>query len=730
METRDKGIIHTGLILIIVAVTLYVALLTLYSNGLERTLKINDYISDECWYVSSGINVARKVLGLHIIPYVNESYAVYTIVYEESCGVDGAYSEVIEYSPLALIGKVGYEKISAFTVYVPINETKGMDKLYEAAESGNTSCVRDVFPGILPDAENVNEYLNTEHPPLVKYVLGIIAWREGFRFPAFRWPSFIMAAIGLAAITAIAVRSISIWRRAALLSVAVPLFLAYIDKSVQAMSSVAMLDIYAASLDAVAAALIAYDRGLAASVVLGLAGSAKYTGLFPLPGLIVYEWLRGRKKELVVELFLSFLVIALFWAPFALRYGVGWVFSEIVGALKWHTTSRPPGGPPTTDPLGLLLGRVAFVLYYVGDKPYLEAAAHPAITLPALVLAAFGLPGALLAACRGQPGKWVPWSTGLATMYVSAIAGYAATYIAGNHTLYSFYAVQLSMLAAAVLAAYSAQLAASDELAMKSIKLCAYSPPARRWGAIIAVTAGMAVGLKLYGLYPLRDIIPILYPVGEYVEQVSGDKVAKLILLAATWLIYSALAYRAGAPQPCNKKALLRLIIPWFLAGAVSTSSPSALFAPIAALLAIIRERKILDGLVAGILLPLPAVAIGGRSTGFATAFLAGYGIVTLLVFKTSYVLSNLALIILVAAFYITAAILVNNAWYRIALASIPYPGLLAATAPMSSETRGATASALALTTIVAALLVPGATMLAFLAPLVFIVVQGAPTRR
>jgi len=194
-----------------------------------------------------------------------------------------------------------------------------------------------------------------------------------------------MAALGLLSIVLIAYRSVTTWSRAGLVALGVPLFLVFMDKAVQSMSAVAMLDVYAASLDVLAAALMVFDRGLAASFVLGLAASAKYTGIFPLPGLLLYERLRGSStRKILAELITPVIVVALLWAPFAIRYSPGWVINEIIGALKWHTTSRPAGGPPSTNPLGLLLGRDVFVLYYVGGKPYLEAAAHPAVTLPAL----------------------------------------------------------------------------------------------------------------------------------------------------------------------------------------------------------------------------------------------------------------------------------------------------------------------------------------------------------
>jgi len=710
------------LALLVLVLSVYVvSLYALYQLGLSKTMGINDYISDECWYISSGINVARKVLGLSIVPKINSSYAEYTIVYNSSCSVDGALDEVIRYAPLALVDKVDYDKIDAFTVLVPLNETKGMKELGRLASQGNTSCVKDVFPGILPDAEDVNNYLNTEHPPLVKYVLGLLAWHYGFHFSVFRVASFVMGALALLSITLIAYRSLIEWRRAAIVAIAVPIFLVVMDKSVQAMSSVAMLDIYVAGLDALAAALTAYDHGLAAAVAIGLAASAKYTGIFPLPGLLLYERLRGSSaKKILAELIVPVIVVAAFWAPFAMKYGPGWVIDQIIGAIRWDTTSRPPNGPPSTNPLGLLLGRDVFVLYYIGNKPFLEAAAHPAVTLPALVLSLFGLPGLLIAACRARLPRWGSWAAGIATMYLSAIGGYAAIYLAGNHTLYSFYGVQLSVLAGTVLASYYAYMVAADELSKKPISECACSPAARSWLPVLLVTAGLGLGLWLYGLYPLGPLAPGIEPISTYVYSTLSSKIAKILVIAATWLLYSAIVYQIKGPSPCTWRKLGAQIATWVPVGIVSVASPAALFAPIAMLLAIVEKPGIVDGPVSGLLLPLPGIGLGGRNKGFILGFLAGYVAALLLVIKTSYIESHVAVILAAAIAGLLIALL-RDPYMRLGLVSISSPSLVAASAPLIAVSEKASLVVLAPLGIVAVAAYTGSKLLALVAPLMFL---------
>jgi len=267
-----------GRLWLLATLAFYVAsVILLYHYGLAKTVHIRDYISDECWYVSSAVNVARKVLGLHIVPRVNGSYAVYTTVYNPSeCNSTGLLALLQGYVPGFTVART-YSKLDAVAVYVPVNYSGRVEKL------AGTGCVVDVVPGLMPDESNINEYLNTEHPPLVKLLFALLLYAYGFRLDVLRFASFAFAAAGLAGVYAVAYWALRRWGVEAIPALVIPLSVVVFDRSVQSMSSVAMLDVYAASLDTIAIALLLYGRPLAASLAVGLAGAAKYTGLFPLP---------------------------------------------------------------------------------------------------------------------------------------------------------------------------------------------------------------------------------------------------------------------------------------------------------------------------------------------------------------------------------------------------------------------------------------------------------------
>ncbi|KSW11588.1 hypothetical protein CF15_01780 [Pyrodictium occultum] len=600
MPARDgRGLLGVLLVLVV-----YLAsLLTLYVEGLNKTLGIDDYISDEVWYIPASVNVARKVLGWSMVPRVNASHAVYTVFYNPG-DCSGAEASVLLHSllPGSAITSRRYEKIHVLVVVVPVGEHSLALSLPR-----RSTCFTDVVPGVMPDEENIDNYLNTEHPPLVKYILAAVMRARGFSFPALRWASFAAAALGLAAVAASALWAM---RRSppvlGALAALAPLALAALDRSVQSMSAVAMLDVYAAGLDAAAAAALLYDRPLLAAVFTGLAGSAKYTGLFPLPAILVYALLRRERPGRTLLLAsIPILVVLALWAPFIHWMGPARWLNEMLGALRWHTTSRPPGGPPSTGPLGLLLGTPGFTLYYLGGKPYLVAASSPLVTLPALLAAAALLLAAGLEACLGLRPR--PGPAAASAALVSAVLGYAAVYAAGNHTLYNFYGVQLSMLSGVVLAASPAARPEARILGVESTRLCLASDTGVRWLAGLSASVGALASAALAHGAPWPG-----WAAGEaplLAALASGGKLARLLLAASAASFYLVLGYRlAPLHHLPGRRSPLLVAGSWLALGLLAYTGPAGVFAPVLAVAAS-AGPGLLDGLAAGLLAPSPLYA-------------------------------------------------------------------------------------------------------------------------
>jgi predicted membrane-bound dolichyl-phosphate-mannose-protein mannosyltransferase len=590
----------------LVFVAAYVAAAWLvWANGASKALGIRDYISDEIWYVSSAVNVARDVLGLHIVPRTGNGTVVYTVFYDNStCSLQEAEALARGEVPGLRVLNRSYEKATAFAVEAPLGEYRRL----EALRGAGGGCITDVMPGVAPDEEGINTYLNTEHPPLVKYVLALVIYLGGWHPAAWRLASLAVGLLGLAAAVHtgyLAYRSQD--RRSlltAVLAAAVFPAAAWRDPSLSSMSTVAMLDIYAASLDAVSLALLASGRPRASALALGLAGSAKYTGLFPslAHAALVYAETRDTRKTLLVSVIAPLVVVAALWLPFAAAKGPGWVVEQVAGAVAWHTTSRPPG-PPSTTPIGLILGRNGFPLYYTPDgRPLLVAVCNPGVCATGVAAGAAMLAAAAAAACTGR------WRTKHRVMAASggypfaAWLGYAAVYAAGNHTLYSFYSVQISMLSLAALASIPLLVEEAGLLHPRVAAGCARTHPEHL--AAASAAAGVAVSAAAAGGWPVLAPRPLLDPLAAALD--PSSKLARIGVAASTLLLYTVAAARATRRRESPLAAAYR----WLMAGLLSYTGPLAPLAPV--LLVATLRPGLLEGLLAGLAGPGPAGLVAG----------------------------------------------------------------------------------------------------------------------
>jgi predicted membrane-bound dolichyl-phosphate-mannose-protein mannosyltransferase len=219
--------------------------------------------------------------------------------------------------------------------------------------------------------------------------------------------------------------------------------LMFLDNTFRAMSGIAMLDIYLAFFTALFAYFYLSGRILAAGAALGLAASVKYSGAFLVFGL---AYLYARRRELfalAAVLTVATAVFLLVSMPLISHFGLARWVSELVGAFRWHTTTRPPG-PTASTPLDWLLMQNSFALY---ANPDIDASGTP-LYLLALIYALYRRDDASI-------------------LLLSAYGGYWLVYLAGNHTLYSFYTAHFSPLAHIVLAP---ALATLWSLARKSVQ--------------------------------------------------------------------------------------------------------------------------------------------------------------------------------------------------------------------------------------------------------------------
>lgn len=402
----------------LVLVLLFGLLQALASYELAKTA--DTYRSDEIWYVSSARNVLRDVFGTSVEYRVNGT-PVYTVFLVAGYASELVRSKVEEAGGWVVKGDYG--EVLAIAVAYP-----GPAEVLAAIPG-----VRSVVSGFpYPDRSGIDAYLNLEHPPLGKLLIGLsmrfcgdspICWR----LPSIASSAVVVVAAGLACL-----------RLFGPLGGVVAAAVGYLDPLTTAMGSVAMLDVFLAALTALAVLSLAYGRLRPAVLLLALSVNIKYSGLFTLVGLYAYMRWRGdppTKALAPIALALA-LVTLVVHAPYLYALGPERLLNEFVVALRWHTTSRP-AGPPPSNPIEWVLGLNPF---YISIDPDIAARGAPWVYAPALIAMVLAVP--LLSVLSGSrlPGPLAACSL----LGVFFFLGYAALMALGNRTLYSFYFVHFS----------------------------------------------------------------------------------------------------------------------------------------------------------------------------------------------------------------------------------------------------------------------------------------------
>ncbi len=391
--------------------------------------EIDDYISDECWYVSSARNLLIK--AFNIMPrYVT---------------ADGLLGLNIELSDLSarsnvirtILGYGGRVVKSDYSltqlIYVEVPGHLDTRELLEIPG------VKSVIPGFrYPDYSSITSYLNTEHPPFTKYFIALSIALCGDRPICWRLPSLIASSITLV-LTYLIIRSIINGLTGSYLGVVASLLLA-LDNLFRSMSMVAMIDMTLALFTTLTLCLIIKGRLLAGLISLNLAFISKYSGLFVAPIYLMISISRGMRPINVISYVALSPLLALVISsiPLIILQGFGqWWYEAVENAIRWHLSVKTLSGPPTAAPWEWLLGVNPFILHYryidgawVADMVakgnniiYLIVATTSLITLPAINKLVDG----------GIISKFT-WTTFLMYVFI---------WFLGSRTQYSFYMVQL-----------------------------------------------------------------------------------------------------------------------------------------------------------------------------------------------------------------------------------------------------------------------------------------------
>ncbi len=384
----------------------------------------NEYVSDEVWYVPSARNILVHVFH-HNPSYKIDGKPVYTYIFSDKESLNQCIVKLSgrhpRYKGFSVV-KEDFQKLYAISI-------AGLDPNYARSICGG---IVDYIPGYPPpDKEGINTYYNLEHPPLGKYFIALSMKLFGDAPLSWRIPGVIEGAF------LVIVAGLIGWRLLGLLGGVLGGAAALLDPLTTHMSSVAMLDIHLGFFTALTVLFFVYDRRYLAVVSAFLSSMVKYSGFFIIP--FVYIYLRRRNmrplKAIVTLLILGLIVILPVNLPLIAHFGFGKYVSEFIGALKWHTSSRPPG-PVASNPLEWIVGWNSFLLHAAPD---IYARGSPILYAPGFVVSLLIFP---LFLSRKMKSRFFEGASGLSAAFVSIFIGYIATMVAGNRTLYSFYMTQ------------------------------------------------------------------------------------------------------------------------------------------------------------------------------------------------------------------------------------------------------------------------------------------------
>ncbi len=398
------------------------------------------YVSDEVWYVDSARNILEKVFGL--LPRFEGSPRA-TIVYPNASMMDRAVEEAPRYGVKVLFyklpsGRYFFEKIPA--IYV---EARSIEDIERFAHATNATDI--VFGWVLGDAENIDTYLNTEHPPMAKYLIALVMATLGDRPLYWRIPS-ICAGVALVVLTFLLIYEAT---RSELLALLTSVLL-LVDPMVRNLASIAMLDIFVATFSVLAVYLALRRRIVAAVLAVCMGATFKFSALFaaiPVAALFLHQ-LVSQGVRRVSDVFEKLIAFVLFVAstfltiqvavsiPLINYLGFGtWFEQSITGAVSWHLSTKcvGPGCPPASTPLDWFFNLNTFPLY-VGELNLAASGLEPVYAL-AFVLMLISIPSMAL----DKPRSRILWYA-----LLGIFLGYVAIWFAGSRTQYSFYAVQLA----------------------------------------------------------------------------------------------------------------------------------------------------------------------------------------------------------------------------------------------------------------------------------------------
>ncbi|NJE53749.1 dolichyl-phosphate-mannose--protein mannosyltransferase [Thermococcus sp. 21S9] len=384
---------------------------------------LDDYIGDEVWYVPASRNVLH-ILGVNVTYEFNGTYGVNVIFANESDKFKylSTADAIAAFSGVRF--RLEYYNFPGVYYEIPKDRYRGfLTNLSAELPPGSYY----VVPGFrYPDKENIQNYLNTEHPFLGKDFIMLSMVLLGDKPINWRLPGIIEFAL-IELLVVLTTYRISKSYLASLIALA----FVVADPTLQATSITAMLDIHVAFFVALFVFALAYESELGSAVAIGLAGATKLSGAFGWPVLLF----RALKREKSFIRFFSIVVIipgiAFLIPEITIIKAIGFVpwLEQFLGSFRWHLSYKGPN--PNTSPFWQwFVNYKAFPFHF---NPNVFASTDPVLLLGMVVLI-FAMPWLH----RRKPGILAPFM-----VFWSTIGLFALQYALGGKTQFSFYATVL-----------------------------------------------------------------------------------------------------------------------------------------------------------------------------------------------------------------------------------------------------------------------------------------------
>jgi predicted membrane-bound dolichyl-phosphate-mannose-protein mannosyltransferase len=460
--SKYKRVVFIAILTILFAISIYIySSIALDLYKLEVMRGGGGYVTDEVWYVSASRVILVKVFKLE----PKQPISVYnaTVVFKVKPSTQQLLSLARE---LNLTINTELRNLSAIYVSGERNSVQ----LFIRSLSDS---VVDVIPGwILPDKQDINNFINWEHPPLAKYLIGLIMYYIG-DYPAYwRIPVILTGALTVVLVFLI-VHKIT----GSILASLITSILVLVDPMSRALFSIALLDGYVALFTTIALYLTIQRRYREALLTTLIGGCFKASALFttiPLIILVAREDAVSRGRSVLVFikslvkytalsaiLYTSLLVIVSI--PVMNYMGITqWFNYALIGAVKWHASTKCVGAgcPISSAPWDWFIGLNSFPLYIYPDGSVLYASGFYPLWSLSLILLILFTP--LLYTRERVYGYIV-------LLFLGTLLGYIGLWIIGGRSQYSFYAVHFTPLVYINLAFIFTKILPREELVREAL---------------------------------------------------------------------------------------------------------------------------------------------------------------------------------------------------------------------------------------------------------------------